>query len=164
MSLDDFTAYSCYLPVFIRVSNFQRCLLCYIRGGAMKSLVNPVNKCTGQPYWAHVVCALANPGCRFVDVPRRLAAVTSEAIEAAQSGARRAKKSRRTRSSASEQSSSSPPPDITTPGICEYNTSTSHEGTDVDSVASHSSFLNALMPSTAIENLFHEDVKVPEEK
>ncbi|KAF5395968.1 hypothetical protein PHET_11226 [Paragonimus heterotremus] len=56
------------------------CILCYMRGGAMKPLQNPVNRFTKRHYWAHLVCILANPGCRFVDIPLRAAAVSTEAI------------------------------------------------------------------------------------
>ncbi|KAF6776843.1 hypothetical protein AHF37_03927 [Paragonimus kellicotti] len=51
-----------------------------MRGGAMKPLQNPINRFTKRRYWAHLVCILANPGCRFVDIPLRAAAVSTEAV------------------------------------------------------------------------------------
>ncbi|KER33994.1 hypothetical protein T265_00193 [Opisthorchis viverrini] len=59
------------------------CILCYMRGGAIKRLANPVNKHTGRPYWAHIVCSLANPECRFVSIVERLAAVSAQAVSRA---------------------------------------------------------------------------------
>ncbi|CAH8663281.1 unnamed protein product [Dicrocoelium dendriticum] len=59
------------------------CILCYIRGGALKRLNNPVNRVTGHPYWVHIVCALANSGCSFVDIPGRVAAISSDVVSRA---------------------------------------------------------------------------------
>nr|CAH8875536.1 unnamed protein product [Trichobilharzia regenti] len=59
------------------------CVFCYMRGGAMKALMNINNSYTGRPYWAHVICALATPGCHFKDVPQRLAFISEDTIKTA---------------------------------------------------------------------------------
>ncbi|CAL8073635.1 unnamed protein product [Calicophoron daubneyi] len=59
------------------------CAFCYMRGGAMKTLANRVNYFTKRPYWAHIVCALATPGCQFIDIEKRVASVSSDAIKCA---------------------------------------------------------------------------------
>ncbi|KAF7256180.1 hypothetical protein EG68_06089 [Paragonimus skrjabini miyazakii] len=73
-------SYAPYCAVCSYLWSPQSCILCYMRGGAMKPLQNPVNRFTKRRYWAHLVCILANPGCRFVDIPLRAAAVSTEAI------------------------------------------------------------------------------------
>ncbi|KAH8866816.1 putative lysine-specific demethylase 4B [Schistosoma japonicum] len=68
-------------------SSKPTCVFCYMRGGAMKALANINNTFTGRPYWAHLVCALITPGCYFKDVPKRLAFISEDTIQAALSSA-----------------------------------------------------------------------------
>ncbi|THD18893.1 Jumonji domain-containing protein 2 [Fasciola hepatica] len=125
-----------------------------------------MNHCTGRPYWAHIVCALANPGCRFVDVPRRLAAVSVEAISAARSRRRCPTKRSKVESSDSEPGSRSLSVGNTTPGPCtrtpRRNASLDPGSAEADPSTSNVRFLDALLSDAASEDLFPEVVKAPD--
>ncbi|TPP61860.1 Jumonji domain-containing protein 2 [Fasciola gigantica] len=125
-----------------------------------------MNHCTGRPYWAHIVCALANPGCRFVDVPRRLAAVSVEAISAARSRRRCPTKRSKVESSDSEPGSRSLSVGNTTPDPCtrtpRRNASLDPGIAEAGPSTSNVRFLDALLSDAASEDLFPEVVKAPD--
>uniref|UniRef100_A0A5K3EXQ7 JmjC domain-containing protein n=2 Tax=Mesocestoides corti TaxID=53468 RepID=A0A5K3EXQ7_MESCO len=51
----------------------QQCVLCPIRGGALKPLANPCNSNDHKQFWVHLACAIAvgSQQCCFVDVRLR---------------------------------------------------------------------------------------------
>ncbi|VUZ50423.1 unnamed protein product, partial [Hymenolepis diminuta] len=64
---------ACVAAVADRASNEPQCVLCPMRGGALKALANPRNSERGERFWVHLGCAIAvGPQyCPFIDVPRR---------------------------------------------------------------------------------------------
>ncbi|VDN97746.1 unnamed protein product [Rodentolepis nana] len=64
---------ACSAAISDRVLNEPQCVLCPMRGGALKALANPRNSKRGERFWVHLGCAIAVGPlyCCFIDVPRR---------------------------------------------------------------------------------------------